>query len=105
AEFGIRHRGSTVPERSGVALSFCRRPVSGRAEMAASRSKCNSQLKNRSVLITKLNEIPPPKHRDRLASERTEPSRLSTIFFAKDPPKISSSVAETAAIHTPPGIA
>ncbi|RUJ87549.1 hypothetical protein IPC324_06475 [Pseudomonas aeruginosa] len=25
AEFGIRHRGSTVPERSGVALSFCRR--------------------------------------------------------------------------------
>ncbi|WP_228386129.1 hypothetical protein, partial [Pseudomonas helleri] len=25
-EFGIRHRGSTVPERSGVALSFCRRP-------------------------------------------------------------------------------
>jgi hypothetical protein len=22
AEFGIRHRGSTVPERSGVALSF-----------------------------------------------------------------------------------
>jgi hypothetical protein len=26
AEFGIRHRGSTVPERSGVALSFCRRP-------------------------------------------------------------------------------
>jgi superfamily I DNA and/or RNA helicase len=27
AEFGIRHRGSTVPERSGVALSFCRRRV------------------------------------------------------------------------------
>ncbi|TEH51454.1 hypothetical protein IPC1319_31205 [Pseudomonas aeruginosa] len=27
AEFGIRHRGSTVPERSGVALSFCRRQV------------------------------------------------------------------------------
>ncbi|WP_205588758.1 hypothetical protein, partial [Pseudomonas aeruginosa] len=27
AEFGIRHRGSTVPERSGVALSFCRRHV------------------------------------------------------------------------------
>ena len=27
AEFGIRHRGSTVPERSGVALSFCRRPA------------------------------------------------------------------------------
>ena len=26
AEFGIRHRGSTVPEKSGVALSFCRRP-------------------------------------------------------------------------------
>lgn len=25
AEFGIRHGGSTVPERSGVALSFCRR--------------------------------------------------------------------------------
>ncbi|MBK3760531.1 hypothetical protein GFL02_21895 [Pseudomonas stutzeri] len=25
AEFGIRHRGSTVPERSGVALSCCRR--------------------------------------------------------------------------------
>ncbi|TBU86774.1 hypothetical protein DNK44_21970 [Pseudomonas dryadis] len=25
AEFGIKHRGSTVPERSGVALSFCRR--------------------------------------------------------------------------------
>lgn len=25
AEFGIRHRGSTVPKRSGVALSFCRR--------------------------------------------------------------------------------
>ena len=30
AEFGIRHRGSTVPERSGVALSFCRRPAFGR---------------------------------------------------------------------------
>ncbi|WP_222936256.1 hypothetical protein, partial [Pseudomonas gessardii] len=28
AEFGIGHRGSTVPERSGVALSFCRRPTS-----------------------------------------------------------------------------
>ncbi|MCO3682843.1 hypothetical protein FA143_28940, partial [Pseudomonas aeruginosa] len=28
--FGIRHRGSTVPERSGVALSFCRRLASGR---------------------------------------------------------------------------
>ncbi|MGH8601400.1 MAG: hypothetical protein ACREXR_01050, partial [Gammaproteobacteria bacterium] len=27
AEFGIRHRGSTVPEWSGVALSFCRRPA------------------------------------------------------------------------------
>jgi hypothetical protein len=27
AEFGIRHSGSTVPERSGVALSFCRRPA------------------------------------------------------------------------------
>ena len=27
AEFGIRHRGSTVPERSGVALSFCGRPA------------------------------------------------------------------------------
>ncbi|AUY36302.1 hypothetical protein C3F42_25130 [Pseudomonas sp. PONIH3] len=27
AEFGIRHSGSTVPERSGVALSFCRRQV------------------------------------------------------------------------------
>ena len=26
AEFGIRHRDSTVPERSGVALSFRRRP-------------------------------------------------------------------------------
>ena len=26
AEFGITHRGSTVMERSGVALSFCRRP-------------------------------------------------------------------------------
>ncbi|MFL4011467.1 hypothetical protein, partial [Pseudomonas aeruginosa] len=26
-EFGIRHRGSTVPERSGVALSFCRRQL------------------------------------------------------------------------------
>jgi hypothetical protein len=25
AEFGIRHRGNTVPERSGVALSFCGR--------------------------------------------------------------------------------
>ncbi|WP_416199468.1 hypothetical protein [Pseudomonas helleri] len=25
AEFGVRHRGSIVPERSGVALSFCRR--------------------------------------------------------------------------------
>ncbi|WP_208605237.1 hypothetical protein, partial [Pseudomonas abietaniphila] len=29
AEFGIRHRGSTVPERSGVALSFCRRLALG----------------------------------------------------------------------------
>ena len=27
AEFGIRHRGNTVPERSGVALSFCGRLV------------------------------------------------------------------------------
>ncbi|MDQ3596276.1 MAG: hypothetical protein M3531_16145, partial [Pseudomonadota bacterium] len=26
AEFVIRH-GNTLPERSGVALSFCRRPV------------------------------------------------------------------------------
>src|SRR5690606_33433689 len=26
AEFGIGHRGNTVPERSGVALSFCGRP-------------------------------------------------------------------------------
>src|SRR5690606_37529392 len=25
AEFGIGHRGNTVPERSGVALSFCGR--------------------------------------------------------------------------------
>ncbi|MDV5221790.1 hypothetical protein RZ767_022090, partial [Pseudomonas aeruginosa] len=30
AEFGIRHRGSTVPERSGVALSFCRRRIKQR---------------------------------------------------------------------------
>src|SRR5690606_30022171 len=28
AEFGIGHRGNTVPERSGVALSFCGRPHS-----------------------------------------------------------------------------
>lgn len=28
AEFGIRHRDSTVPEMSCVALSFCRRPAS-----------------------------------------------------------------------------
>ncbi|MBU1860545.1 MAG: hypothetical protein KKD30_11370, partial [Gammaproteobacteria bacterium] len=27
AEFGIGHRGSTVPERSGVALSFRGRPA------------------------------------------------------------------------------
>ena len=27
AKFGIRHRGSTVPERSGAALSFRRRPA------------------------------------------------------------------------------
>src|SRR5690606_14522196 len=27
AEFGIGHRGNTVPERSGVALSFCGRPL------------------------------------------------------------------------------
>ncbi|WP_421527579.1 hypothetical protein, partial [Pseudomonas brenneri] len=27
AEFGIGHRGSTVPERSGVALSFRGRPT------------------------------------------------------------------------------
>ena len=26
-EFGIRHRGGTAPERSGVAISFCRRPL------------------------------------------------------------------------------
>ena len=26
AEFGVGHRGNTVPERSGVALSFCGRP-------------------------------------------------------------------------------
>ena len=31
AEFGIRHRGSTVPERSGAALSFCRHPLSASA--------------------------------------------------------------------------
>tara|TARA_R110002095_G_scaffold216077_2_gene212016 strand:+ start:18956 stop:19291 length:336 start_codon:yes stop_codon:yes gene_type:complete len=30
AEFGIGHRGSTVPERSGVALSFRGRPFHGR---------------------------------------------------------------------------
>lgn len=29
AEFGIGHRGNTVPERSGVALSFCGRPHKG----------------------------------------------------------------------------
>jgi hypothetical protein len=29
AEFEIRHRGSTVPERSGVELSFCRRRAYG----------------------------------------------------------------------------
>src|SRR5690606_6874181 len=29
AEFGIGHRGNTVPERSGVALSFCGRPFFG----------------------------------------------------------------------------
>ncbi|MQU29667.1 hypothetical protein GHO29_24815, partial [Pseudomonas helleri] len=32
AEFGIRHRGSTVPERSGVALSFCRRPLNPKTD-------------------------------------------------------------------------
>src|SRR5690606_20231789 len=30
AEFGIGHRCNTVPERSGVALSFCGRPLSVR---------------------------------------------------------------------------
>ena len=37
AEFGIRHRGSTVPERSGVALSFCRRQVSATGDCAMAR--------------------------------------------------------------------
>jgi hypothetical protein len=27
AEFGIKHRGNTVPRKSGVALSFCRSPM------------------------------------------------------------------------------
>src|SRR3990167_2155984 len=35
AEFGIRHRDSTVPERSGVALSFCRRHASSKMPTCA----------------------------------------------------------------------
>src|SRR5690606_38170672 len=38
AEFGIGHRGNTVPERSGVALSFCgRRHITPYAGNAASQ--------------------------------------------------------------------
>ena len=39
--------------------------------LAVSRNKCNSQLIFLSILITKLNAIPSPKHRYHLASERT----------------------------------
>src|SRR5690606_29155784 len=35
AEFGIGHRGNTVPERSGVALSFCGRLASKNSEVCS----------------------------------------------------------------------
>src|SRR5690554_6585354 len=38
AEFGIGHRGNTVPERSGVALSFCGRPLFKRIEWRVSEN-------------------------------------------------------------------
>ncbi|MEV1620550.1 hypothetical protein ABZR00_32700, partial [Pseudomonas aeruginosa] len=44
AEFGIRHRGSTVPERSGVALSFCRRPFIHRSETVPMSAWLNSRI-------------------------------------------------------------
>lgn len=50
AEFGIRHRGSTVPERSGVALSFCRRPFYGLL--------CTAQNKDRRFPYTPLRRAP-----------------------------------------------
>ncbi|TBU86331.1 hypothetical protein DNK44_23505 [Pseudomonas dryadis] len=49
AEFGIKHRGSTVPERSGVALRFCRRPVFavrstvGLLDLTDSRQACSRE--------------------------------------------------------------
>jgi hypothetical protein len=48
AEFGIRHRGSTVPERSGVALSFCRRPV-----LFLWRHKYNTNIDNYFLALLK----------------------------------------------------
>ncbi|MBU0901407.1 MAG: YegP family protein, partial [Gammaproteobacteria bacterium] len=51
-EFGIRHRGSTVPERSGVALSFRGRPANhqiiGSSQMyaTAARDKGIESVKN-----------------------------------------------------------
>ncbi|WP_236468205.1 MULTISPECIES: hypothetical protein, partial [unclassified Pseudomonas] len=42
AEFGIGHRGSTVPERSGVALSFRGRPVNPPLKLKEERT-CPSQ--------------------------------------------------------------
>jgi len=40
AEFGIGHRGSTVPERSGVALSFRGRP----AQVVLTRASATAKL-------------------------------------------------------------
>jgi hypothetical protein len=45
AEFGIRHRGNTVPERSGVALSFCGRPLKNQFDNPRSAQDEASKLK------------------------------------------------------------
>ncbi|OVZ43928.1 hypothetical protein CDO41_18545, partial [Pseudomonas aeruginosa] len=46
AEFGIRHRGSTVPERSGVALSFCRRQIYRNSRASLHRIRRRIAIKN-----------------------------------------------------------
>ncbi|MCO1664641.1 hypothetical protein FA460_17650, partial [Pseudomonas aeruginosa] len=50
--FGIRHRGSTVPERSGVALSFCRRlDIIDRERVIAKECICNGSCVSQFLLF------------------------------------------------------
>ncbi|WP_228394261.1 hypothetical protein, partial [Pseudomonas helleri] len=65
--FGIRHRGSTVPERSGVALSFCRRQESTAnsqlsAELPPSAKTMTQQNKGNPNAIKNDELNGPPSH-------------------------------------------